>query len=103
MPITHVGWDYLNKAKDFIFYRVHFTREFGPWHDKEFCAEIHFLLSEGRIEEYNAQGGLIKKCNIGIHPIVEQPKVVSPPVIIDNHANAMEGISESEMQAQMGV
>lgn len=72
LPITFTGWDILNKANDFIFYGVHFNKQFGPWSDNEFCGTIRFLLSEGKIEELTQDGRVLKFANIDI--VVKQPE-----------------------------
>lgn len=66
LPITFVGWDVFNKANDFVFYQVHFTKAFGPWNKDEYCNTIQFLISDARLIEVNAQGQVIKEANIDI-------------------------------------
>lgn len=74
LPITFKGWDVLNKANDLIFYDVHFTSEFGPWRNDEYCYAIQFLMSEARIVEITHANVVRISADIALTFIPAKPK-----------------------------
>lgn len=80
LPITFTGWDVENKANDFVFWNVHFVKDFGPWKADEFCSTLKFLLSEGKIEEVTQNGTILKSIEIGLYVIQPEQKEVETVV-----------------------
>jgi hypothetical protein len=78
VPINFKSWDILNKANDLVFYDVHFTKEFGPWRDQEYCNTIQFLISEGRLVELTQTGHELKSIEVALTFIPAKPKEVRP-------------------------